>query len=114
MDQLRLAGAPVEVLAAAEAAAEVEQDFFEVWEDCFDSLKFFLGLRSRWLYASSGMGSVRVGLDPKGLDMELTYRGGSRRRRARLFEDVRLMEQAVLDVDAEQRKASGDKQREGA
>lgn len=105
-------GAPAHIVEQARALAgrgdQVPRDF-HVWHDCVESVQLFLGLRSQWRYLAGMAHVMRTGLDYAGVEARIRQLRGRRRRQRELFEDVMLMEQAVLDADAELRKRESDR-----
>lgn len=92
---MRAMGAPEEVIEAVCGQQAVEDEVCWVHDDNWDSVVFFFGLGTQWTMA--GMGGY-CGLSYAGVEACLRMSGLKRRRRARLFEDVRIMEHAALPV----------------
>lgn len=91
----------------AEARA-VTHDF-EVYADCWDSVRFFLRVQTQWLFAAGGLGAMRMGLDNTAIEATMRMLGVKRKDQIALLDDVQLMEMAVLDVDAERVAVDRDK-----
>lgn len=102
---MRAWGAPPEVLAKAQAQAEVappEAKTFYVWLDNARSFELFTCVRSQWMYAG-GFAVQRTGLNYAGVQAHLQINVPRRFHRA-LMHDLQAMELAVLQADAELRK----------
>lgn len=93
------AGAPPEEIERVkqEAAPPPDEDF-HVWPENWDSVTFFLGLYSQWR-TTSGMDRMRrTGLDYTAVESTMRIKGIPRKDRAALFDDICVMEEAVLEV----------------
>ena len=88
-----------DALEAAQALGATED--FEIHEDNWDSWLFFLTVQTQWIYAVSGLGTQRAGLSYPGVESGARMAGLPRRQWPALFADLRVMEVAVLAVDAE-------------
>lgn len=73
-------------------------DDFEVWEDNWDTVGFFCGLKTQWTYVGTMATVQRVGLDYAGVESAMRMTRIASRDRAALFDDIRLMEAAALEV----------------
>ena len=96
--------APVrEAIAKAEAAANARHtkviEDFEVWADNWPTWEAFRRVETQWLYA--GLHGQRTGLNYPGVEVALGLPRVRRRRAAALFEDITLIEHAVLAADYE-------------
>lgn len=69
---------------------------FEVWPDNMPSVEVFLDLSSQWRRA--GMAGVRTGLDYTAIPAVLALRGIPKKQWPVLFDDIRVMEGAVLSI----------------
>ena len=110
---LRTAGASEEDIQAALAAegddAEVERPDFEVYEDAWNSAWFFTQVCSQWHYTlrsepagfSVFMWSEPVGLNFSCVESAARMTGIRRSEWPALFQDLKVMEQAVLMDQAE-------------
>lgn len=97
-------GAPPEVVAAARKQAQPDANDFEVWADCWDAFEFFISLRGEWSYIA-GMATVaRIGIPSDRIESAMTLKPVPRRRRPKLYADVKLMESAVVAFDRESRE----------
>lgn len=97
IETLRQAGAPDEVIAAAEAARG--GSVYQVWAENWPSLELFLDLSTSWAWAGGGMGPPqRVGIPATEIQAALCPRGLRRKRQAALYDDIRTMERAALEV----------------
>lgn len=98
--------------ALGKAAAEKEEPGFdyEVYEDCWRSVKLFQRVSTQWTWRvrakpagfGAAMWSVRAGLNYQGVESALRMGGVKRSEWAQLFEDLGVMEQAVLVAEAAQ------------
>lgn len=98
-------GAPPDVIdrARQQAQASEQAEDFEVWPDCLAAVEFFTSLRGQWRHVS-GMTTARTGLDFAAVQAAMDMHPIPQRRRPQLFQDVVLMESAVLTVDHERRE----------
>lgn len=89
-------------------------DDFEVYADCWESVKFFLQVRRQWVCLPRmvplglGVGFVQ---EPHHLDMcaveaVMNMQGVARKVRAGLLADLLVMEGAALEAMQEQREAA--------
>lgn len=85
--------------AAAVAGGEPD---FEVHEDCWESVLFFLRVQTQWRYR--GMEARRCALDYVAVEAAMRMSGVTRRQRAGLLDDMAVMELAVLAADHEAAK----------
>ncbi|MEX3951976.1 DUF1799 domain-containing protein [Paraburkholderia sp. EG287B] len=89
----------VDVDSARERARESD---FEVYPDNWETVQVFLALGTQWrAIAVSTMASARVlqtGIDYGAIDPVFRLLGVARKRRAAVFEKLRVMEEAALDV----------------
>lgn len=74
---------------------------FEVHEDNWAVLVFFLGLQTQWAYASNGMGVQRTGLPVNRVEAAARMRRWPRSEWHALLDDVQVMEHELLACDAE-------------
>lgn len=88
-----------DVAVARERAAEPE---FEVYPENWDAVQLFLALSTQWRAVAFGtMASARVlhtGLDYTAVESVARLTGIPRSRRAAVFQQIRVMEEAALDV----------------
>lgn len=79
-----------------------EDDVFEIWDINAGAFRIFLDLSTQWRsVALTGLDRVllrRTGLDYAALAAVLTLRGVKGRSRARLFDEVRVLEAAALEA----------------
>lgn len=111
---MRLMNVPEDQIQKALANAQAEKDApefdFEVYEDCWRSVKLFQKVSSQWIWRvrskPHGFGtlvwSVRAGLNFPAVESALRMGGVRRSEWAQLFDDLVVMEQAVLVAEAEQ------------
>lgn len=75
---------------------------FQVWPENWKAVQLFLALSTQWrLVSLSTMASARIlqtGLDYSAVEPVMRLMRVKPRRRAALFEQLQVMEQAVLDV----------------
>lgn len=88
-------GAPPEVIDEACRRAEPEEEICDVWEENWNSVLFFLCLKSQWVLG--GMGGY-VGLNYPGVESVMRIKRVPVKDRESLFEDVQIMEFAALEV----------------
>jgi hypothetical protein len=88
-DALQAFGIPA---AAVEAA---EEEAFEVLPDCVASVRAFYAMGTQW--ARAGMDAARVGLRYEALPVILKLHRVPAADRHQVFEDIRIMENAVLE-----------------
>lgn len=102
VEQMRHWGAPAEDIAKAEALAAQKyqpvETVCEVWTENAPSLQAFLGVQTQWLI-SSGMATVRTGLNYPGVLTWLGQEVPGRRRRKAIWNDLLVMERAVISAD---------------
>ncbi|CAM8626993.1 Bacteriophage TLS, TfmB [Comamonadaceae bacterium] len=92
---------------AQEAAAQALD--FEVYEDCWESVQFFLKVQTQWCWKTSGhsagLGSLvfseKAGLNYPAVESVMRMEMVPRRKQAALLADLREMELAVLAAEAE-------------
>lgn len=95
--------ADIEAAQAAQAVPEVE-DVFEVHEDCWESVMFFLRVQTQWVFR--GMDAARSGLNNAAVEATMRMAGVKRACQNALLADLQLMELAVLKADAEKAEAA--------
>ncbi len=66
----------------------------EVWPDNMPSVEVFIDLMTQWRRA--GMAGVRSGLDYAVLPAVFAIRGIPKKQQPTIFDDIRVMENAVL------------------
>lgn len=84
----------IEAALAQEEEAAPEPEDFEVYEDCWDSVMFFLRVRRQWLYR--GMDGQRAGLNHTAVEATMRMCGVKRAAQAALLDDLQVMECEVL------------------
>jgi hypothetical protein len=100
LEALAKAGAPADVLEAAEA--NVVPVAYEVWEDNMESLHLFLAMRTQWRWLGTMGGAVRTGLDYTAVIHTLRELVQKKARRREIFQDICLMGDEALAVFNEQ------------
>lgn len=95
----------IEAERKKEAQAAPEQDEFEVYEDCWESVMFFLRVQTQWVH--KGMDERRAGLNNTAVESTMRMTGVKRAAQAELLEDLQVMERAVLEADAERAAKAG-------
>lgn len=78
-------------------AEDVAGDDVEVWPENAEAVLVFTKLRTQWRHGMSGI----TGLEYGALDPVMRMVRVPRERRGQIFEDVRIMEGAVLKMAAE-------------
>lgn len=104
-----MGASPAEIAAVVaergEAPADTAPDEaqgFDVEPDNWDSWLCFMALSTQWVWAAMGMeGARRVGLNHCAIESGLRLQGVPRSRWPALYEDLRLIERAVLVADGE-------------
>lgn len=91
------------------AATPLESLDCEVHQDCWDPVQFYLRVQTQWVYVSGGLGAMRLGLNYTAVESTMGMCGVKRRDQMALLDDLRCMERAVLDVDAERAEAAAEK-----
>lgn len=91
-------GAPPEVIEAAARNARTAEDF-ELFEDNEQSVRIFRSLATQWRFR--GMDGLRAGLDYSVLPFVMHTLSVKRSDRKQVFEDVMLLEEETLLVQAE-------------
>lgn len=90
------------------AAKSLQRVDCEVHADCWESVQFYLRVQTQWVYVSGGLGAVRLGLNYTAVASTMGMCGVKRRDQLALLDDLRCMELAVLDVDAEREKVKAE------
>lgn len=88
-----------DIEAQMEAYKAPAAEDFEVYEDCWESVTFFLKVRTQWVYEMSSMGSRRAGLNYQCVESAARMAGIRRALWPGLFADLLEMEGAVLRAD---------------
>lgn len=105
-DGLRRMGvSEADIEAQVQAHSAPEPTDFEVHEDCWESVLFFLRVQTQWV--CRGMDGARAGLNYAGVEAAMRMDGVKRARQSALLDDLQLMERAVLKADGEQAPAQG-------
>lgn len=93
-DDLRLA----RELASEMDSAHAEDDGFEVHEDCWDDVMFFLSVQTQWVWVSGIGFTQRAGFRYEALESAMRMQRVPRSRWPALFEAMQVMEAAVLEA----------------
>jgi hypothetical protein len=94
-----LAGAPDEVIKAARSRQDPEADNFEVHEDNWSSVVFFLEFAATQWNQSLGMSGVAYfGLRYEGIEAAMRMIATPRGDRKQLLQDLCIMERAALPI----------------
>jgi hypothetical protein len=99
LEDLKVLGAPPEMLAAARASMAVQDDL-EIFEDGLLSASVFDAMCTQWRYRP-GMDGNPVGLNYPSLRTVMWGLAVPLAERRQVFEDVRVMEREALAVFAE-------------
>jgi hypothetical protein len=86
-------GAPPEVIEKAQRNAELEEEIFEVWDENWNSVLFFLACATQWVVG--GMGGY-IGMNYPGVESVMRIKRSPDREA--LFADLQVMEFAALEV----------------
>ncbi|WP_293006869.1 DUF1799 domain-containing protein [Nitrosomonas sp.] len=70
-------------------------DDCEVWEENWESVTLFLAMNTQWII-SADVGYV--GINYVALESSMKMSGTKKKKRAVIFDDVRLMESIALEV----------------
>lgn len=101
VEALVMCGAPAEIIERARngrAASDGDENCFEVWEQNWDSVLFFLLVGTQWR-AIGGIDRVLwLGLDYAGVETSMRAEQIARVNRKPLWSDLRAMERAALEV----------------
>jgi hypothetical protein len=93
-------GAPADLVSAARSRAN--EDDFEVLPQNWDAVEVFVSLGTQWkksVVSSPGGGGVFYeGLDYSAVESVIRIFGFKRKRHRELFDAVRVMERAALEV----------------
>ncbi len=79
-----------------DADAGAEADAFEIWPENAGTLEIFLSLRTQWSVVA-GMGGIHI-QGFRYADVVADLRERRIKHRARVYEDLKLMEAAALEV----------------
>ncbi len=94
--------ADIEAALAQEAEAQEAQEpdeEFEVHEDNWQSLLFFLRVQTQWVYF--GIGGSRAGLNNTAVESTMRMARVKRVDQDALLDDLQVMEREILKSDAE-------------
>jgi hypothetical protein len=96
--QLEEAGAPAQIIAEARRRMNPPEDDFDVWPDSLVAVELFCALGTQWRILS-GMGGVQwQGIDYQSIEGVLRLKAISPDDWPALFNDLRIMERAALEV----------------
>ena len=97
VEQLRMLGAPPEVIAAAIPAAPIAVDFL-VWEDNWRAVSLFSGLATQWRMHIGMAGVHYQGLDYTAVETTLRLERVPRVLWTETFRELQVMERAALPL----------------
>ncbi len=89
-----LSGRPDEATPLGELAAAIGTQHTELWQDNVETVEVFAGMMTQWNVGPGGA----VGLRYEALPMVLRVRGVPAARRREVFDGLRIMERAALEV----------------
>lgn len=93
-------------IAKAQQASPPEAADFGIWEENWTTWCAFTHLHDQWQYfVVPGMAKRRGGPPPSEIESTVRLMGVPRRQWSAMFEDLKMMIRAVLDVDADRAKA---------
>lgn len=96
IDGLVAVKAPQEVIDAAKCNYIGEDsDDCEVWEENWLSVMLFLAVSTQWIISPFG---GYIGINYTALQSTMSMIGIKKKKRASMFDDVRIMESAALEV----------------
>ena len=98
MPLLELAGAPQDVIQVVRGRASTGDADCGVWEENWSTVMFFAGLGTQWNVVAGMAGVMYVGLNYPSVESTMRMQHIPRGDQKRLFEDVRRMEAAALEV----------------
>lgn len=107
LDGMRVMNATAEQIEKARAAMEAqvpEDTGFEVYDDNWESVMCFSGVGTQWQYA--GPAAVRTGLNYQGVSALLHLRPMKPAKRSAIFDDIQIMEAAVLKGERDERDSN--------
>lgn len=91
-----MAGAPVEIIESYREKLKLEQDSgCEIWQENLESFSVFQALTTQWRISDMG---YFFGLSYPAVESVLNMMGFNRKRNMEIFEDIRIMENAALEV----------------
>lgn len=97
-----MAGAPVEIIESYREKLKLEQDSgCEIWQENLESFSVFQALTTQWRISDMG---YFFGLNYPAVESVLNMMGFNRKRKAEIFEDIRIMENAALEVLNKEKK----------
>lgn len=97
-----MAGAPVEIIESYQQKLKQQQDTgCEIWQENLETFSVFQALTTQWRI--SDMGHF-FGLYYSSVESVLNMMGFNRKRKAEIFEDIRIMENAALEVLNKEKK----------
>lgn len=87
------------MLEQVRKVAKKNQPDFEVFEENWPSLLFFISLKTQWVIALGGMGgAVYIGLNYPAVEAAMNLKQIPKKERPSLFHDLQVMEEAALEV----------------
>lgn len=98
IEQLKQAGAPDEVIQAAQKRIATSDEHCEVWEDNWLSLEVFLFLSTQWNVVQGGVAPLLQGIRYEIVPLALRRFKVPFSDRDRMWDDIRLMERAAKEV----------------
>ena len=75
---------------------EADGDDFEVWEENWESVIWFLRMSRRWVF--SPMDGSRIRLDDQAVMLQLKLQVSKKSKRQKIMDDLLAMEDAALEV----------------
>ena len=98
MAQLQALGAPASVVDAAEGGTAPPSDDCLVWEENWQAVTLFVGLRTQWRMHVGMGGAIYQGLDYLAAEAALRLQRVPRSAWPALFDDLQVMEAAALPL----------------
>lgn len=83
---------------ADDAGRPEEAQAFEVWPENMPSVRFFSIVSGQWRALAGFAGSRFIGLDYAAVESSMNMHGIKHKQRPRIFEDLRVMEDAALPL----------------
>ena len=94
LTSLRAAGAPAEVIDAAEQTASQQEGNFQVWPENWETLLVFLAVETQWRESEGMAGGRLLGINYPAL--ESAMRLMRIKDKSEMFERVRMMEREAI------------------
>ncbi len=94
-------GAPQEIIDSMINGMNSKVNFCEIWPENVESFNVFVSLTTQWIV--TGMGHY-MGIRYASIESALNLMGFNKKRKTELFEDIKTMQDAALEVINEPKK----------